>query len=717
MAEIILSNAAWFANGSGNASAVVGYESQRNRVVRYLMATPASGASSVALSFTGNWEGNGTLPEQLSFYIGTDPDSHANAGADSTKTGTLTRTSGTYNYTGSADIILLPNTTYYVWVFPATTTFGWLYWGKQSGDAIVTTSGGAISSFEIGNGTLGTSQTITVTKHNSSFTHTIKYVCGTASGTICDKASNTSITWTPPADLAKQNTVGTVVSVAVTLQTHDASGNDIGDPVTKTVTMTIPDVPSIDLGVADAMGYADTYGSYVKLLSRFSVAVVANATNGASIVSYRVEANGTVYTESEFFTDAIASLDYTTIKATVTDSRGRTASATQTVSIMDYAPPTITAMTAFRCDADGNDDENGEYVKVKFSANVTPLNDLNRTSSIVYWRVTDAVDYAGSQEVLYESQQYAIEDMEVIIGGGISIASSYDVEVVVEDNHIGKIRTAVVPTSFALMHFRADGTGMAFGKLSEQSDAIEFGLPMYDKDGALIGNGLAAYGGGGDSGIDPNTTLESLCLTSHTNAPQGLGTFYYIHTAFYNAKAETAARAQIAFPYKKTGSAYHRYYASGAWSSWARYMTADEAKSALLDEMWPVNSIYISYSHTSPAELFGGTWHRIESRFLWGAPSTSTLGATAGEQTHTLTESEMPSHTHDTFQRDPNAASYPSYQYMVDTYATGATAYGFSPSMSAATGKKRMLTGSKGGGEAHNNMPPYVNVAIWRRTA
>ena len=147
MAEIKLTDVQFYKNGQSGVTAVVGYESKSNRVARHTLTAPSSGASNVALSFTADGEGAGTLPETLRFYIGTDPSSHANAGATSTYTGTLTRQSGTYKYTGSADIILLPSTVYYVWVFPSTTTFGWVYWSARSENAIATTSGGAVSSF------------------------------------------------------------------------------------------------------------------------------------------------------------------------------------------------------------------------------------------------------------------------------------------------------------------------------------------------------------------------------------------------------------------------------------------------------------------------------------------------------------------------------------------------------------------------------------------
>ena len=228
----------------------------------------------------------------------------------------------------------------------------------------------------------------------------------------------------------------------------------------------------------------------------------------------------------------------------------------------------------------------------------------------------------------------------------------------------------------------------------------------YDNQGLPIRNGLAAYTGGGDSGINPNITLDELILTSHTNAPQGAGTFYFIHTSFYNGKTVSAARAQFAYPYNKTGATYHRYYANGAWSAWT--------SSALA--AYPVGSYYISGNDTSPASLFGGTWHRIESRFLWAAPSTSTLGATAGEMTHTLTASEMPSHTHGA--TNGTLLGLRGVDGKVERFrvASGSSYYAF-----GATAMDGISYGgdvaSTGGGAAHNNMPPYVTVAIWRRTA
>lgn len=120
-------------------------------------------------------------------------------------------------------------------------------------------------------------------------------------------------------------------------------------------------------------------------------------------------------------------------------------------------------------------------------------------------------------------------------------------------------------------------------------------------------------------------------------------------------------------------------------------------------EAYPVNSIYIGYSHTSPASLFGGTWQRIENRFLWGTTASGTIGAAAGEQTHILTVDEMPAHTHNNkLKGGSQTASSSVYDWV---------------SNSTAWQWYNLATESTGGGKAHNNMPPYIQVSIWRRVA
>lgn len=68
---------------------------------------------------------------------------------------------------------------------------------------------------------------------------------------------------------------------------------------------------------------------------------------------------------------------------------------------------------------------------------------------------------------------------------------------------------------------------------------------------------------------------------------------------------------------------------------------------SVFDKIYPVGSIYISVNSTSPSDLFGGSWERLTDRFLVGAGNSYGVNTTGGSTTHTLTISEMPSHTHD----------------------------------------------------------------------
>lgn len=134
-------NVTFYKNGNAGASRVVGYESQANRVARYSFVTPAEGGSHVDIVYYSNGLGGGSkIP--VRFFIGTDPNSHANAGAGSSHTGELTLGSDGETFTWSGDLLLLPNTTYYIWFFPGSTAYGYYSW-YGSGTSTLTTSGGA----------------------------------------------------------------------------------------------------------------------------------------------------------------------------------------------------------------------------------------------------------------------------------------------------------------------------------------------------------------------------------------------------------------------------------------------------------------------------------------------------------------------------------------------------------------------------------------------
>jgi microcystin-dependent protein len=122
-----------------------------------------------------------------------------------------------------------------------------------------------------------------------------------------------------------------------------------------------------------------------------------------------------------------------------------------------------------------------------------------------------------------------------------------------------------------------------------------------------------------------------------------------------------------------------------------------------------VGSVFLSVVSTDPATLLGlGTWARIGAgKFLVGQDDADadfdTAEATGGEKTHTLTSNEMPAHSH--------------VQQTLGTTSGGTAGLTRDASMSGSTVQVGVSTAATGGGAAHNNLPPYLVVYIWKRTA
>ena len=123
--------------------------------------------------------------------------------------------------------------------------------------------------------------------------------------------------------------------------------------------------------------------------------------------------------------------------------------------------------------------------------------------------------------------------------------------------------------------------------------------------------------------------------------------------------------------------------------------------------LYPVGAVYISANSTSPASLFGGTWEEMKGRFLLGRNDSHAAGSTGGEENHKLTVDEIPSHSHNAF---------------ASSGTTGVTFSAYSGKWGGSVGSSSVegygaVTLNTGGSKAHNNMPPYLAVYMWKRVS
>lgn len=378
--------------------------------------------------------------------------------------------------------------------------------------------------------------------------------------------------------------------------------------------------------------------------------------------------------------------------ASATYSAGGTYSTDEAITLyavweLAYVPPRIISFIAYRVNKESLiEEDNGVSCacSIKWKAD----KDKGPVSIEFSYKEKPAFDWTVDKTLNNLSEASSIT--EEILNSDFDADTSYDIKVTVSDSLGSSYVTYSLMSAHYVIDFLNGGKGVSFGKAAETENVAEFGWDIRDKFGTRVNNGLAMYTGAGNDAIDPNTTLDELILTNK-NSPIS-GKSVYIRTIFHGGKSDTSDRAQIAIPYDEKMFVYRRYYKNKSWSQW--YSSALDA--------YPINSIYISYSHTSPAELFGGTWARIEDRFLWGCKSTESIGATGGEPSHTLAVNEMPSHSHP----------------VIDTKEYSTTSGGWNaPAWGPGSKTTAAITGFTGGGAAHNNMPPYIQVSIWRRIA
>lgn len=311
---------------------------------------------------------------------------------------------------------------------------------------------------------MGTSVTINTPAVNSAYRHTLRYAFGSASGTITTGIAS-SVSWAPPVSLANQIPSATAGSGTIYCDTY--SGSTLLGTKSVSITLTVPGSVVPSAGTLSAALAEDTSGTglYVKGMGKAKLTLSgASGAYGSSITSYTITGGGWTATNGALTTGTLASAGNITFTATVTDSRGRKASTTRTISVIDYTKPGVAVCDVYRCDADGNRKKAGTYFAVEINASYSAItgNILNITAR-----------YKKQSESSYGTAADVTNNGKTVLGGGnIGASTTYDVLVTVADKYNSLLIQRTLSTKSVLQSFKRSA-GAAIGKVAELANWLD----------------------------------------------------------------------------------------------------------------------------------------------------------------------------------------------------------------------------------------------------
>lgn len=474
------------------------------------------------------------------------------------------------------------------------------------------------STITIPTATLGSAVNIAISKADTNYTSTLRYDWYGSTGTIVDKTTSTTYSWTPPISLASGIPNSVSGSGKIYIDTY--SGTTLLGTSSATLTANVPGsvVPTLSsVTLSDTNSKVSailTSPNFLQVLSNIAVNFTgASGAYGSTIQAYKAEIVGkNQSTNSNGGTLGIMNYNGSyTIRSTVTDSRGRTSAPVDTtINVIEYFLP-VFYYEASRIGSDS------QTIQVKRNAKIAPISvgGTQKNTMTITFRTSLAGKNTWTTSQTGGGSWTAINtltDSLDSLSGVFSVSSSYDIEGTISDRFSGDIKFSdTIGTKVVVSSKDKDGRH-GFGRIADKS------LP--------------------------------------------------------------AGSVDIAGVFAMAGK-------------------------QLLDVFYPIGTIYESVKPDNPSTFMGGTWSRFgNGRVLVGVdetdPTFNVPLQIGGEKSHTLSIQEIPSHTHGF--RGGGENNY----VRVEPSST----YGYS-------GNSDKTTTATGGGQAHNNLQPYVTVYRWQRTA
>lgn len=466
---------------------------------------------------------------------------------------------------------------------------------------------------------MGGKVTISTPRAASSFTHDLAYSFAGGSYVAITTGVGTSYSWTTP-DLASKIPNATSGTVTIRCITKNGS-TTIG---TKTVTMTlkVPSsvVPTISAltAVETVAGLAAQFGAFVKGKSKAKGTVTAAGAKGSTIKSYSTTFDGRTYTAASFTSPAVAGTGSLTMKTTVTDSRGRTATKSITVTVLDYAKPAIGLLSAHRVDGNGVPDPNGTRASISMAYNVPAMGGKNTASAVLEYKLSTASTWAT-----LATNTTLTWSTPVNPNVEFSDDYQYDVRLTVTDWFgATATRTAVLPSAAVILDIGADGDCLGIGETAQFPGHVGTAWALKTKHGEIPRDALVIPAGANlDNYTTPGYYVFSAAASSTITGMQfasGSGSLEVYREGDYNQVRQVVTRCSDA-----SREYWERLYYANAWHEWRCIYKGGTSR-----VLWS-GGMYMTAGHTAPlrepvsAQPTGIVL--VFSEFVDGAASDSTF--------------------------------------------------------------------------------------------
>lgn len=326
----------------------------------------------------------------------------------------------------------------------------------------------------ISNFTLGNAITIPITKHSSSFTDSLTIsLNGKSIKTVSNISNGASVSFTTSELETIYSSLPSSTTGTFTFKLTTKSGSTTIGTSSKSAVGTIPSsvkpsISNVAVSEANTSVIPSSFGVFVQNKSKIKFVTTSSGIYGSTISSIKVAFNNSNYTGATVTTGVIATSGTLTATITITDSRGRTASTTKSITVLAYAKPYLTTFTVARSDSNGTANASGSNAKVTFNGGVTSLNGKNTYSFVIKYKKTSESSYATKT---ITSSSNSVNTSVVL--SDIDTESSYDFVGEVNDYFTKTTANRSLASAFVTVDYLNGGKGISFGKVAELENHLD----------------------------------------------------------------------------------------------------------------------------------------------------------------------------------------------------------------------------------------------------